>query len=78
MTRAEELATAHWEYVGQVLKPLVTEQELEVISFHYRSEFEHGYKHAEEDILKGGENESQRWGRLQLERALAEGCSSKP
>jgi len=48
--RAEQLVTAHWEYVEDVLKTHgVTGIELVRAQFHYISAFKHAYFHAIED-----------------------------
>ena len=51
LERAKELANAHWEYVEDLLHThLHPTAEVRKINFHYQSAFEHGYKHAIEDI----------------------------
>jgi hypothetical protein len=45
------LINAHWEYVNSLLEAHgVDDDERDIISFHYMSAFEHGYKHAARDI----------------------------
>ena len=49
---AEKLAEDHWEYIERVIAPYHTteydKKDLEIIKFHYKSAFIHGYKHAKE------------------------------
>lgn len=56
---AHELAVAHWEYVRGVImqeigddmgkKLTLTVQEyVDTVGFHYKTAFEHGFKHGEE------------------------------
>ena len=52
--RAWELAEEHWQYVRAVLEHDFRENEeskaiIEVIGFHYKTAFVHGYKHGVED-----------------------------
>jgi len=50
MSRATELAEAHWGYISNLLKNSgVGEQEVLRIEFHYKTAMVHGYKHGVED-----------------------------
>ena len=52
--RANELAEAHWGYVGQVLKMHgITDPTLRQYGFHYTTAFAHAYGHAIEDEHNG-------------------------
>lgn len=50
MSRAKELADAHWGYIESLLiahgEPKET---MPIVEFHYKAAFEHGYKHGIED-----------------------------
>ena len=49
---SKELAQAHWDYLEAVLRTcLVEEKDVIRIGFHYRTAFEHGYKHGVEDCV---------------------------
>ena len=52
----DELINAHWEYVKELLtfgQPIPLKlQDLDIIEFHYKSAFRHGYKHGVEDAGK--------------------------
>lgn len=66
--KASRLANDHWSYVHDLCKTTLDsaldgfdiiasiskEQLIEVIGFHYKSAFIHGYKHAIEDIESEG------------------------
>jgi hypothetical protein len=53
MTRAEELAEAHWQYIkGILLVHDVTPAEIVECGYHYKTAFVHGYKHAIEDVTE--------------------------
>ena len=46
----DNLVNAHWGYIEDLLKAHgETEDTIALVSFHYKSAFKHGYKHAEED-----------------------------
>lgn len=58
--RVRQLALDHWGYVGMVLDAhQVPPDIIAACGFHYRSAFEHGYKHALEDISA---EENPQWG----------------
>jgi len=58
MKRANKLAEAHWAYIEALLSAHEQgEPVLNMVKFHYVSAFEHGYKHALEDVLE----DSRRW-----------------
>ena len=49
--RAVKLAEEHWEYIDKLLELHAVEKELrDIIAYHYKTAFIHGYKHAKEDI----------------------------
>jgi len=58
--RAEKLAEAHWQYVKEALETVmphdteedkkINEEVLDIIGFHYKTAFIHGYKHGVEDV----------------------------
>ena len=51
-TRAEQLATAHWNYIFELLTAHnVDDNTIAVAEFHYKSAAVHFYKHAIEDWL---------------------------
>jgi hypothetical protein len=53
-TRAKELAQAHWEYIRGILEAhLHGEGTIKMAGYHYLTSFEHGYKHALEDVEAG-------------------------
>ena len=58
MIRAKKLAEEHWRYVGDLLlthgEP---EHNVNVIGWHYKAAFIHGYKHAMEDATIDKYNE---------------------
>ncbi len=44
------LANAHWSYIrGLLVAHGVIEEEVDIIGFHYKEAFKHGWKHAKED-----------------------------
>ena len=46
-----KLAEEHWEYIDKLLELHAVEKELrDIIAYHYKTAFIHGYKHAKEDI----------------------------
>ena len=50
--KSQELADAHWEYVGQLLRVGQVNdppEGLDIIEFHYKTAFMHGYKHGIQD-----------------------------
>ena len=50
LSRPKQLANDHWSYIKELLLTHShTDQEIKVIGFHYKTAFEHGYKHAIED-----------------------------
>lgn len=50
MSKAAELAEAHWSYVRDVLKAHVVDNKtINTVKFHYITSFIHGYKHGVED-----------------------------
>ena len=52
--RAIKLAEEHWNYIDKLLELHAVEKELrDIISYHYKTAFIHGYKHAMEDINEG-------------------------
>jgi len=59
----KKLCDEHWNYVKGVLiageepaEPFSTEEKkLAVIEFHYKTAFEHGFKHGKESVLKAVE-----------------------
>lgn len=56
MGRSKELADAHWQYVEGVLEKAFgacAHGRMEEIGFHYKTAFEHGYKHGLEDAGVG-------------------------
>jgi len=56
LDRAKELAEDHWEYVkGIHIACEIKSHILNLATYHYKTAFEHGYKHALEDI-KSKEN----------------------
>ena len=57
MNKAEELAKAHWSYIEDLLRTHGEDEEtLFKIGFHYKTAFEHGYKHALEEVLGVNKN----------------------
>ena len=53
----EKMISDHWAYVAEVIimhthdAPAVAPSELlEIVEFHYKTAFEHGYKHAMQDM----------------------------
>lgn len=59
MTRAEELAHAHWGYIEGILAVHnVTIDEITACGYHYKTAFVHGYKHALQDNEKLAELKS--------------------
>lgn len=57
--RGKQLAEEHWAYLEQVLQVAdVTNTDIDIIGFHYKTAMVHGYKHAWEDMYneapKGG------------------------
>jgi len=54
--KGKELAEAHWGYVETLLNLHNVGANIvnlvDVIGFHYKSSFEHGYKHAKEEYEK--------------------------
>jgi hypothetical protein len=47
----KELADAHWSYIESLLATHNNSpEEIDVIGFHYKTAFIHGYKHAVEDL----------------------------
>lgn len=53
MTRATELAEAHWSYVEGVMRAHdLPEESIRECGFHYRSAFVHGWKHSAEEAAK--------------------------
>ena len=54
MSRATDLAKAHWNYIEALLKEHGVEGgEIDRIGFHYRSALVHGHGHGVEDERKG-------------------------
>ena len=59
-TYLSNLIDSHWDYVaevltvGQIQKP---PEGLDIIEFHYKSAFRHGYKHGREDLIKEADAE---------------------
>jgi len=52
MTEADRLATAHWSYIESVLEAHgINSGLIDVVMFHYKSAFVHGYKHGKTDGL---------------------------
>ena len=50
MKKPQELAEAHWKYIGGLLKNSgVGTQEILRVEFHYKTAMIHGYKHGVED-----------------------------
>ena len=57
---ASKKCLAHWKYVEGILltgeEPVEPfsdiEKKINIIEFHYRTAFMHGYKHGREDILE--------------------------
>ena len=48
--RAKELAEQHWKYIKSLLvNHSVNPAEIEIIGFHYKTAFLHGYKHGAND-----------------------------
>lgn len=60
--KAKQLACEHWAYIKQLLLTHgVPIEQVNIIGFHYKSAFVHGYKHGQEDkdsikrsYLRGG------------------------
>lgn len=51
LAHVRKLSLDHWDYVGLVLDAHgISPDVIAACGFHYRSAFEHGYKHALEDI----------------------------
>jgi 1,6-anhydro-N-acetylmuramate kinase len=49
MSYPKQLAADHWDYVKSILETHGEEPEnIKVIGFHYRSSFQHGFKHGVE------------------------------
>jgi hypothetical protein len=50
-SHAETMANAHWSYVAHVLRTqdCYSERIIDMIGFHYKAAFIHGYKHGVED-----------------------------
>lgn len=52
--RARELAEAHWAYIrGLLVAHGVELSAIRIAAYHYLTVFEHGYKHAIEDVEEG-------------------------
>ena len=52
---AKEMANAHWSYIRQMLvHDQLTDIEIERIGFHYKTAFEHGFKHADQISVARG------------------------
>ena len=52
---AKELANMHWSYIRQMLvHDQLTDIEIERIGFHYKTAFEHGFKHADQILIARG------------------------
>lgn len=60
--KSKQLACEHWAYVKQLLLTHgVSIEQVNIIGFHYKTAFIHGYKHGQEDCgniirthLRGG------------------------
>jgi hypothetical protein len=53
MSRAKELADAHWSYINDVLtESKVADDLIETIGFHYITAMVHGWGHGYEDASK--------------------------
>ena len=50
----ETLIDQHWEYIGELLRVHGEEELFEIVKFHYRTAFAHGWKHAVEEMEKQG------------------------
>ena len=50
MNEVEQQAEAHWKYVESVLEAHGVASEAEVIGFHYKTAFIHGFKHGVESL----------------------------
>ena len=50
MEKAKQLSREHWTYIKQLLLTHgVPIEQVNVIGFHYKTAFIHGYKHGKED-----------------------------
>ena len=50
LDKAKQLARDHWGYIKQLLLTHgVPIEQVNVIGFHYKTAFIHGYKHGQED-----------------------------
>lgn len=48
---AKQKAARHWSYLEEVLQQHeVSEKEIDIIGFHYRTAFIHGWKHGVESV----------------------------
>lgn len=52
--RAKKLANDHWGYIEGLLLAHAADENIVTIEYHYKTAFEHGYKHAVEDIKEEG------------------------
>jgi hypothetical protein len=55
--KAAELANAHWEFLKsfarQMDSPIVSEDFIDILEYHYKIGFMHGYKHGAQDQKNG-------------------------
>lgn len=53
MENAKKLSEDHWKYVKEILFIHgLDNEEIEMIGFHYKSSFIHGYKHGQEQLIE--------------------------
>lgn len=50
LEKAKQLAQEHWNYLEQLLLTHnIPVEQINIIGFHYKTAFIHGYKHSQED-----------------------------
>ena len=48
-----EIAEAHWNYIKDLLlNHKISKNEINLIGFHYKTAFVHGYKHGQEELIE--------------------------
>lgn len=49
--RLKKLTNDHWSYIDELLRTHdVSDEKITLVEFHYKTAFEHGYKHAKEEL----------------------------
>lgn len=53
MENAKKLSYEHWKYIRELLLIHgLDNEEVEMVGFHYKTAFIHGYKHGQEQLIK--------------------------